>query len=143
MHKDLNLQYRLSVTMLGWIKIGDEFIKSLAGQWKGSPNASSETANTMAEETPGADSVAVGDESQISIKTGASPNQQEIERRREVVRQLFNDFWVSAEDKPGTFASASIGPKATSTNDWLRVERHGSLTPRVGNSSASRRLNPV
>ena len=58
----------------------------------------------MAEETPGADSVAVGDESQISIKTGASPNQQEIERRREVVRQLFNDFWVSAEDKPGTFA---------------------------------------
>jgi hypothetical protein len=90
--------------MLGWIKVGVEFIKALAGQWKGSPNASSETANTMAEETPDADSVAVGDESQISIKTGASPNQQEIERRREVVRQLFNDFWVSAEDKPGTFA---------------------------------------
>ena len=58
----------------------------------------------MAEETPGADSVAVGDESQISIKPGASPKQQEIERRRELVRQLFNDFWVSAEDKPGTFA---------------------------------------
>ena len=90
--------------MIGWIKVGVEFIKVLAGQWKGSPNASSEPANTMAEETPGADSVAVGDESQISIKTGASPNQQEIERRREVVRQLFNDFWVSAEDKPGTFA---------------------------------------
>jgi hypothetical protein len=35
MHKDLNLQYRLSVTMLGWIKIGVEFIKALAGQWKG------------------------------------------------------------------------------------------------------------
>ena len=50
------------------------------------------------------DSVAVGDKSQISIKTGASPNQQEIERRREIVRQFFNDFWVSAEDKPGTFA---------------------------------------
>jgi hypothetical protein len=90
--------------MLGWIKIGVEFIKALAGQWKGSQNASSETANTMAEETPGADSVTVGDESQISIKTGASPNQQEIERRREVVRRFFNDFWVSAEDKPGTFA---------------------------------------
>jgi len=54
----------------------------------------------MAEEaTPG-----VRPESQISIKTGASPNQQEIERRREMVRQFFNDFWVSAEDKPGTFA---------------------------------------
>ena len=77
-----------------------------ADQWKGSsdPNAPSEIMNTMAEEAPRADSVAVGDESQISIKTGASPNQQEIERRREMVRQFFNDFWVSAEDKPGRFA---------------------------------------
>ena len=45
--------------------------------------------DTMAEEAPGADSIAVRPESQISIKTGASPNQQEIERRREIVRQLF------------------------------------------------------
>ena len=58
----------------------------------------------MAEETPGADSVAVGDESQISITSEASPNQREIEHRREIVRQFFNDFWVSTEDKPGTFA---------------------------------------
>jgi hypothetical protein len=60
--------------------------------------------DTMAEEAPGADSIAVRPESQISIKTGASPNQQEIERRREIVRQFFNDFWISAEDKPGAFA---------------------------------------
>ena len=53
--------------------------------------------DTMAEEAPGADSIAVRPESQISIKTGASPNQQEIERRREIVRQFFNDFWISAE----------------------------------------------
>jgi len=58
----------------------------------------------MAEETPGADSVAVGGESQISIKIGTSPNQQEIERRRNIVRQFFNDFWMSSDDKPGTFA---------------------------------------
>jgi hypothetical protein len=92
--------------MSGWIKIGLEFVKALPGQWKGSsdPNACSETANTMAEEAPGADSIAVRLESQISIKTGTSPNQQEIERRREIVRQFFNDFWVSAEDKPRTFA---------------------------------------
>ena len=50
------------------------------------------------------DSVAVGDKSQISIKTGASPNQQEIERRGEIVRQFFNDFWTSTDDKPRTFA---------------------------------------
>jgi len=53
---------------------------------------------------PGVDSVAVRPESQISIKPEASPNQQEIERRREIVRQFFNDFWRSTDDKPGTFA---------------------------------------
>ena len=92
--------------MSDWIKIGVEFIKALPGQWKGSsdPNAPSEIVDTMAEKAPDADSTAVQPESQISIKTGTSPNQQEIERRREIVRQFFNDFWVSAEDKPGTFA---------------------------------------
>ena len=59
----------------------------------------------MAEEEPVADSVVARPEShQIHITSEASPNKQEIERRREVVRQFFNDFWVSAEDKPGTFA---------------------------------------
>jgi hypothetical protein len=92
--------------MSGWIKIGVEFIKALPGQWKGSsdPNAPSEIVDTMAEEAPRADSIAVRPESQISTTAEASPNQQEIERRREIVRQFFNDFWVSAEDKPSTFA---------------------------------------
>jgi hypothetical protein len=58
-------------TMSGWIKIGVEFIKTLAGQWKGSshPNAPSETADSMAAEdlTPGADSIALRPESQTSI----------------------------------------------------------------------------
>jgi hypothetical protein len=53
----------------------------------------------MAEEEPVAESVAVRPEShQIGITSEASPNKQEIERRREIVRQFFNDFWV------GTFA---------------------------------------
>ena len=76
------------MTISDWIKIGIEFIKAPAGQWKGSshPNAPVETMDTMAEEAHGADSIAVQPESQISIKTGASPNRQEIERRREIVR---------------------------------------------------------
>jgi hypothetical protein len=54
---------------------------------------------------PVADSVAVRPEShQIGITSEASPNKQEIERRREIVRQFFNDFWVSTDDKPRTFA---------------------------------------
>ena len=92
--------------MSDWIKIGVEFIKALPGQWKGSsdPNAPSEIVDTMAEEAPRADSVAVGDESQIGTTSEASPNQQEIARRREIVRQFFNDFWRSADAKPVTFA---------------------------------------
>ncbi len=95
--------------MSGWIKIGVEFIKTLAGQWKGSshPNAPSETADSMAAEdlTPGADSIALRPEShQIGITSEASPNKQEIERRREIVRHFFNDFWGSTDDKPRTFA---------------------------------------
>jgi hypothetical protein len=43
-------------------------------------------------------------ESQISIETEDSPNEQELGRRREIVRQFFNDFWSSAEDKPRSFA---------------------------------------
>jgi hypothetical protein len=92
--------------MSGWIKIGVEFIKALAGQWKGSshPNDPSEIVNTMTEEAPCAGSVAVGDESQMGVTAEASPNQQEIARRREIVRQFFNDFWRYTDDKPGTFA---------------------------------------
>jgi hypothetical protein len=64
----------------------------------------SETVNTMAEEAPGADSIVVQLENLISTKVEGSLNQQEIERRREIVRQFFNDFWMSTDDKPRTFA---------------------------------------
>jgi hypothetical protein len=125
--------------MSDWIKIGVKFIKALPGQWKGSsdPNAPSEIVDTMAEEAPRADSVAVGDESQISIKTGASPNQQEIERRREIVRQFFNDFWRSTDDKPSTFAERLNRAEGhiTRGETWQ--------LDAVGNSSASRRLKSV
>jgi hypothetical protein len=52
----------------------------------------------------GAESIVVRPGNQTSTKTEDTPNRQELERRREIVRQFFNDFWVSAEDKPGTFA---------------------------------------
>ncbi len=38
----------------------------------------------------------------IGIK-GAVPDQQEIERRRNLVRMLFNDFWSGAHSKPTAF----------------------------------------
>ena len=94
--------------MSGWIKIGVEFIKALAGQWKVSsdPKDPVKPRNTMAEEAPGADSIAVRPESQISIKTGASPNQQEIERRREIVRQFSMIFGCPPRTSRGLSRSA-------------------------------------
>ena len=86
-------------------------IQGLAGQWKGSshPKTPSETMDTVAEGAPGADSIALQPESQISVTCEASPNQQEIERRRKIVRQFFNDFWMSTDDKPRTFAERLNG----------------------------------
>jgi hypothetical protein len=34
----------------------------------------------------------------------ANPNQEEIRRRRDVIRALFNDFWKDRDDKPAAFS---------------------------------------
>ena len=52
----------------------------------------------------GADRIEVRPESRISFKTEGLPNEQEIERRRGIVREYFNDFWTSVDDKPASFA---------------------------------------
>src|SRR5262249_34047539 len=54
--------------------------------------------------TFGAESIVVRPESQIDTKIETSPNGQELARRREIMRQFFNDFWSSRDEKPGTFA---------------------------------------
>ena len=88
--------------MSRWIKKGVEFINALVGS--SDPNPANENMDTVAEEASGADSIAVRPESKISVKTEEPLNQQEIERRREIVRRFFNDFWKSSDDKPATFA---------------------------------------
>ena len=40
---------------------------------------------------------------QLSAVSTNSPDQEEIQRRRELVRALFNDFWNGHDDKPVTF----------------------------------------
>ena len=47
------------------------------------------------------DGIAIRPESQNCTR-------QELERRREIVRQFFNDFWRSADDEPVTFAERLI-----------------------------------
>ena len=85
----------------GWVKIGIDFIKTLVRQWKGRSqgNPPSEPDSGTASEclVTGPESIVIRPESQISTR-------QELERRREIVRQFFNDFWRSADYKPVTFA---------------------------------------
>src|SRR5262249_31861924 len=100
MHNDLNLRKGLNVTMSDWIKIGVEFVKALPGQWKGSsdPNAPSEIVDTMAEEVPRADSVAVGDESQIGVTSEASV----ISKKLRVAAKLCDSFSMVFGGPPTT-----------------------------------------
>ena len=44
-----------------------------------------------------------GQKTPVAITSGISPDQQEIQRRRELVRTLFNDFWKGNDEKPATF----------------------------------------
>jgi len=39
----------------------------------------------------------------VNVISAILPDQQEIQRRRELIRALFNDFWNGNEDKPVTF----------------------------------------
>jgi hypothetical protein len=47
--------------------------------------------------------VELGLATQVDIVSNISPDQTEIQRRRELVRALFNDFWSGSDDKPVTF----------------------------------------
>ena len=97
--------------------------------------------DTVAEEASGADSIAVRPESKISVKIEEPLNQQEIERRREIVRLFFNDFWMSTDDKPRTFAER-LNRAEDHINEQLAARGETwQLDAATGNSLASRRLN--
>jgi hypothetical protein len=59
----------------------------------------------MAQDKPiAAAEVQDGQATHVNVASTTSPDQQEIQRRRELVRALFNDFWDGSDDKPATFA---------------------------------------
>jgi hypothetical protein len=67
-------------------------------------NAAAEptTATSFAE--PATADVKVSSDAQICPIAHVVPDQQEIQRRRDLVRTLFNDFWSGSDDKPAGFA---------------------------------------
>ena len=45
----------------------------------------------------------VDTDAQIDSAASTVPDQEEFQRRRDLVRTLFNDFWSEAHDKPAAF----------------------------------------
>jgi hypothetical protein len=43
-------------------------------------------------------------ESRVAVEPESAPDQQEIDRRRGMVRAFFNDYWSTADEKPTSFA---------------------------------------
>jgi hypothetical protein len=72
-----------------------------------SPQAENTDSNPTTAESfaaPLTASVNADRDSGIKGLTPSIPNKQEIERRRDLVRTLFNDFWSEVHDKPTAFA---------------------------------------
>ena len=119
--------------LLGWIKSAVEFVKMPAGRRKAGPQPEApheigghEVDSRAAPEAAAPDDirpetrieiaqenrisiesesrVAVEAEGPVSIESDGTPDQQEIDRRRGMVRAFFNDYWSTVDDKPASFA---------------------------------------
>ena len=66
-------------------------------------------ADLAADETTPFVTAAVDKEPEIKAVAAVVPDQQEIERRRDLVRIFFNDFWSGASDKPAAFVKRLDG----------------------------------
>jgi hypothetical protein len=69
-------------------------------------------------------------ESLVSAEPETSPSQEEIDRRRGVVRKFFNDYWSSIDDKPASFADRLDGAE-------------GYINERVAAGGEAWRLSPA
>jgi hypothetical protein len=72
----------------------------------GAVAAATETAvltTTKSFTVPDTAEVKVDTDAQIDSAASTVPDQEEIQRRRDLVRTLFNDFWSEAHDKPAAF----------------------------------------
>jgi hypothetical protein len=75
-----------------------------AGDIENPPEASIEAAPATRTSIESESPISARPERRINVESNGSPNQQEIDRRRGLVREFFNDYWSSADDKPSSFA---------------------------------------
>jgi hypothetical protein len=72
--------------------------------------------------------VKVDTDAQIDSAASTGPDQEEIQRRRDLVRTLFNDFWSEAHDKPTAFverldqAEDYVNGRLTACGEFWRLD---------------------
>jgi hypothetical protein len=70
----------------------------------------------------------IGRDGRVTDVTSVSTDQQEVERRRELIRVLFNDFWNGRDDKPAAFADRLdqaeiyINERLTASGEFWQVD---------------------
>jgi hypothetical protein len=90
--------------------------------------------------------VIIGAETQINRVTHTAPDDQEIKRRRDLVRTLFNDFWTESFDKPAAFvdrlaqAEPYINERLTVFGEFWQLDAETRTT--LGLPSTKNRANP-
>ena len=95
----------------------------------------------------------IGQDVQVSCVVPIRPDQQEIQRRLELVRAMFNDFWSGCDDKPAAFvdrldqAEPYLNERLTACGEFWQLDAKTretlSLPPRsksqnMGNGAADR-----
>jgi hypothetical protein len=98
--------------------------------------------------TPVSTDVDVGPGAAINPVADTALEQQEIERRRNLVRNLFNDFWSEVYEKPATFAERLdraedyLNQRLAASGEFWRLDANTRVTlglpPRSNSSNEGR-----
>jgi hypothetical protein len=95
---------------------------------------------------PATADVIIGAEAQINRVAHTAPDDQEIKRRRDLVRTLFNDFWTESVDKPAAFvdrlaqAEPYINERLKAFGEFWQLNAETRTT--LGLPSTKNRANP-
>jgi len=98
---------KMSMDGLNWFEKGLGFFKRLSASTKDGDSAHADnggSTKTCAEQEPATLTAVELVQADALITEQPIPGPSEGECRREMIRQLFNDFWNGADDKPPTFA---------------------------------------
>jgi hypothetical protein len=103
---------------------------------------------------PATAEVKVDTDAQIDTAASTIPDQEEIQRRRDLVRTLFNDFWREAHDKPAAFverldqAEDYVNERLAACGEFWRLDANTRVilglppranSPNNGKNNAARR----